>query len=325
MTRPLPIRPWAVAVSAAPRGAMRLGVLALAALASAAPPAARAQQHEHAGHAASPAAPAGSNRITMEQLHAAGGVPPGWRFSLPAGDPAAGRKAFVDFKCFACHAVKGERFPLEPGQVASAGPELSGMGSLHPTEYLVESIVNPNAVLVDGPGFIGGDGRSIMPTFPQMTLTQLADLVAYLKSRPGDAAHEAERPREQTAGGYRVRLAFVPAAASAEHAGHEHQHPAASAPPSGKGRLVAFVLDSASGQAIPYAPVTARLESPGKPARTVKLSPAIGAEGFHYGAELTLPGTTRKIAITVGPPALLSTAGAPAQLRHSQTVVFDWK
>ena len=101
------------------------------------------------------------------------------------------------------------------------------MGRHHPTEYLVESLVNPSAVLIEGPGYVGGDGRSIMPATPAMTLAQLIDLVAYLKSQGGDAGHAHDQPREQTAGGYRVRLAFLPAAADGHGDHAEHQHGAA--------------------------------------------------------------------------------------------------
>src|SRR4030095_16658748 len=91
----------------------------------------------HAGHGAAPPAPGApatpGTRITMDALHAAGGVPPGWRFTLPAGDPAAGRQVYVDFKCYACHAIKGEQFPLKPGETATAGPDLTGMERPHPT------------------------------------------------------------------------------------------------------------------------------------------------------------------------------------------------
>ena len=99
-------------------------------------PPAHAQGHgDHCQAPAAPAAPA-SRRVTMEALHAAGGVPPGWRFTVPPGDAVAGRQAFVDLECYACHAIKGEQFPLKPGETASAGPELSGMGGHHPAEYL---------------------------------------------------------------------------------------------------------------------------------------------------------------------------------------------
>ena len=119
--------------------------------------------------------------ITMEALHRAGGVPAGWKFTPPPGDPARGRQAFVDFGCFSCHPVQSEHFADRPDE-QRPGPDLTGMGSHHPTEYFAESILNPDAVLVDGPGYLGSDGRSIMPSYPDMTLAQLADLVAYLKS-----------------------------------------------------------------------------------------------------------------------------------------------
>ena len=46
---------------------------------------------QHAGHGAStPVSPA-LRRITMEELHRSGGVPRGWQFTLPPGDPAKGR------------------------------------------------------------------------------------------------------------------------------------------------------------------------------------------------------------------------------------------
>src|SRR5207237_4088291 len=37
-----------------------------------------------------------SVRITMDALHRAGGVPPGWRLTPPAGDVASGRRLVAD-------------------------------------------------------------------------------------------------------------------------------------------------------------------------------------------------------------------------------------
>jgi hypothetical protein len=126
----------------------------------------------------------------MAALHQAGGVPPGWKFTAPAGNVTAGRADFVSFGCYTCHDVQGEGFPTMAVGEKRPGPDLSGMGSHHPSDYFAESILNPNAVLVDGPGYIGPDGRSVMPSYPDMTLAQLADLVAYLGSLTsgGDAA-----------------------------------------------------------------------------------------------------------------------------------------
>jgi mono/diheme cytochrome c family protein len=119
-------------------------------------------------------------RLSMNELHQQGGVPLGWQLTLPPGDPAAGRQAFVDFGCQSCHRVAGEAFSEAAGD--QQGPELSGMGSHHPATYFAEAILNPDAVLIDAPGYVGDDGHSIMPTYPEMTVSQLSDIVAYLGS-----------------------------------------------------------------------------------------------------------------------------------------------
>jgi hypothetical protein len=138
-------------------------------------------------------------RISMDELHRAGGVPPRWRFTPAPGDPVAGRHAFLQLGCHTCHVVR------EPGgPVATAdgvGPELTGMGSHHPPEYFVEAIVNPDAVLVDAPGYVGPDGRSVMPAYPDMTLGQLADVVAYLSSLKSDDPHAHHAHHQHAAPG----------------------------------------------------------------------------------------------------------------------------
>ncbi|GIW43092.1 MAG: hypothetical protein KatS3mg077_0374 [Candidatus Binatia bacterium] len=121
-------------------------------------------------------------RVSMEELHASGGVPPGWKFSPPPGDREAGRKAFADLGCYKCHRIAGESFPAHGDGGKYAGPDLTGMGSHHPPGYFAEAIVNPNAVLVEGPGYLDENGASRMPMYPDMTLQQLADLVEYLAS-----------------------------------------------------------------------------------------------------------------------------------------------
>lgn len=133
----------------------------------------------------------GPVRISSEELHQHGGVPPGWRFTFPEGDPRAGLAVFVKLECYQCHTIQGEQFPQSPTQPgALAGPELTGMGSHHPAEYFAESILNPNAVIVTEPGYTGADGFSIMPDFREsLTVPELIDLVAYLKSLQGEPSH----------------------------------------------------------------------------------------------------------------------------------------
>jgi cytochrome c553 len=149
-------------------------------------------QHQHEGHPTATPAPAGTSptRISMEQLHQAGGVPPGWKFAWPDGDAAKGRAVFARLECYQCHEVKGESFPAVSADPKRHGPPLAGMGSHHPAEYFAESIINPNAVIVTGPGFTGPDGLSIMPDYrDSLTLAETIDLVAYLRSLRGDEGH----------------------------------------------------------------------------------------------------------------------------------------
>lgn len=243
-------------------------LLALAAVALGALAAldARAQ---HAGHGAVPGADA-PRKYTMEEIHRSGGVPRGWRFTFPAGDPETGREVFRAMKCYTCHTIKGENFPPPGADEKTAGPELTGMGGRHPLEYLAESILFPDAVLVDGPGFIGPDGRSIMPTYEDsLSVIQLIDLVAFLKSLTDAGQGHGAAPLEKTAGDYTVRLDYRTAGdAQGGHAGHGAQ-PA-------RGHLMAFVADRETREAVPHLPVTATVRIAGKPARIVKLAPTIG-------------------------------------------------
>jgi L-cysteine S-thiosulfotransferase len=136
-------------------------------------------------------------RTTMEALHKQGGVPKGWKFLVSPGDPAKGREVFVTMECFACHEVKGEDFPKTSKRSHEPGPELTGMGSHHPAEYFAESIMNPNRVIVQGPGYTGSDGLSKMPDYNDvMTVGQLVDVVAYLKSLKGGMSDGAGKPMD---------------------------------------------------------------------------------------------------------------------------------
>ena len=121
----------------------------------------------------------GPYRLTMEQLHSEGGIPRGWMFRPAEGDAGRGWDVFVKLECFTCHAVRGESFPPP----SRPGPDLTGMARHHPAGYLAESVINPNAVIVQEPGYTGPDGLSIMPDYrDRLTLAELDDLVAYLTS-----------------------------------------------------------------------------------------------------------------------------------------------
>jgi len=278
---------------------------------------------QRAGHGTTPAsAPAAKPPapISMEELHRSGGVPRGWKFTLPPGDPKTGRELFAKLECNKCHEVKPD-FP-KTGGAGDVGPELTGMGAHHPAEYFAQSIVDPNAVILAGPGFVGPDGRSIMPDYrDSLTFAELVDLVAYIKSLGGDEHdhhhHEANAPQEQTAGPYRVRVEYKEPGAG----GHGHGTATAKA----TGHLMVFVADATSGEPVPYLPVTAVIRGEESASRTVRLSPMIGASGFHYGADVTLPDDTTKVTLTLGAASLKTMGAAAARFRKPVTLSFDWE
>lgn len=286
-----------------------------------------------------PPPPAGSRRVTMDELHRGGGVPRGWKFTLPpGGDAARGKQLFADLECFKCHRIDGAGFP-PPGGDGKVGPPLTGAGREHPAEYFAESILSPNAIVVDGPGFIGPDGRSIMPSFADaLSVTQVLDLVAFLKTQDtGHGDHEDHAiSHERDAGPYRVRIVFHSAGSGAAHAGHaphgaghagHGQHGAAAAAgnsASVAGHVMVFVSDTLTGEAVPYLPVTAVVHAQGTAARTVKLAPMLGPDGFHYGADVTLPGTTRRVVVSVGTPTIRTTGEERDRYAKPQRVTFDW-
>ncbi len=135
----------------------------------------------------------GPVRITDEELHRHGGTPPGWKFTVPDGDPKAGRALFIKLECYSCHQVEGEKFPGSATE-RQTGPDLTGIGPEHPAEYLAEAILNPHAVIITEPGYTGQDGLSTMPSYADLlTLQEWIDLVAYLRSLTGGNADPGER------------------------------------------------------------------------------------------------------------------------------------
>jgi sulfur-oxidizing protein SoxX len=104
-------------------------------------------------------------------------------FRLPDGDAAAGRQAFVDLRCYACHEVAGVVVEhLEP----IAQVELGGKTTYVKTYgELVTSIINPSHKIAPPYRESGvPEGQSLM-TYAYlneaMTVQQLVDLVAFLQ------------------------------------------------------------------------------------------------------------------------------------------------
>ena len=281
------------------------GALAVA-LAVAADPSADAQTHPgghvHSPQTSVPAQPAGPRRVSEHELHRHGGIPRGWTFSVPPGDAGRGRELFRELECYKCHEIKTEDFP-RPADGRYPGPELTGMGRIHPREYIAESILFPNAVIVDEPGATGPDGLSLMPSYADsLSLTQWVDLVAYLKGLTEGGEHPESHGTERvaTAGEYRVRLVYA--------AGH----------------LMAFVTERETGEPVPYLPVTVTVQASGARRRTITLRPMVGDEGFHYGTDVVLPRQTTRLTLGVGAAAVRRLDPAKARFSKPATAVFEW-
>ena len=298
-----------------------------------------APQAQHGGHQPSaPAAPPATDktepgaptprRVTMEELHRGGGVPRGWKFAVPPGDSARGRALFAELECYTCHAIKDAGFPPASGDAKNVGPDLTGMGGEHPAEYIAESILAPNNVIVDGPGFTGPDGLSIMPSFADSLLvTQWLDLVAYLKSLTagGDdphAGHEIER--EASAGHYRIRLVYV--GAHDAHRAGPGGAPAGPAPSArrGAGHLMAFITDRRLDEPVPYLPVTALVHAAGRRPQPVRLAPMLSDRGFHYGADVALPARTQKITLAIGATTMVVAGADALRFTRPVTAAVEW-
>ena len=110
---------------------------------------------------------------------AGGGETHSSKLVLPGGDPVAGRQAFMDLKCYACHRVAGDAAMAEPYS-SNLGPEIGPRQGAQTRESLVDSIISPSHVLPPGKE----DGPSPMADYRStMTVEQLIDVVAYIRGK----------------------------------------------------------------------------------------------------------------------------------------------
>ena len=270
-------------------------------------------------------------RVTEEEVHGNGGIPRGWKFSVPPGDAARGRELFADLECYKCHEIKTEKFPV-PEDGKYVGPELTGMGRIHPAEYIAESILFPNAVIEDEPGNTGPDGLSKMPSYADsLSVPQWLDLVAYLKGLTEGGEHPEGQgiERSATVGDYRIRVVYTGAGHEGHHehgagGGHAGHGPTARPATPTMGHLMVFVTERVTGEAVPYLPVSATVRRPGLAGRTIRLRPTIGDGGFHYGADVTLPAGVVKLTVVIGPAMLRVLPSTKTRFDAPVTATFDW-
>ena len=102
-----------------------------------------------------------------------------WSIAVEGGDPVAG--AFIaryhaGASCLRCHVIDGRG--------GDAGPSLDGLALRSDRASILQSIVDPQAVLVEGYG-----GASAMPNMrPVLSPREIRDLVAYLSTLDDSAA-----------------------------------------------------------------------------------------------------------------------------------------
>jgi hypothetical protein len=211
------------------------------------------------------------------------------------------------------------------------------MGRHHPVEYFAESILNPNAVIVTGPGYTDAEGLSIMPDYRDvMTVAEFVDLLAYLQSLKGGEAHDGEASHaghddhgvllDQVIGDYHIRVLYHEAKADRHGAGGDghHGHGTGTSKAKVKNHLMVFIVDKKSKEPVPYLPVLVEIVAPKQLARTLQLQPMMGSQGFHYGADARLPPHAARLTLSIGPTTMRVMPQAAGYYHTRQQVSLEW-
>jgi cytochrome c len=112
---------------------------------------------------------------------------------LPLGDPEAGKRAFVELSCVACHRVAGQPGLPEPVS-GSQGPSLGPLQALQSPSQIATSIVSPSHQIVEDLRVARDGDLSPMGDYTaSMTVRQLVDLIAFVRS----GSEPTERPAEE--------------------------------------------------------------------------------------------------------------------------------
>jgi cytochrome c2 len=112
-----------------------------------------------------------------------------FRFPIQNGDIAQGREAFVRLGCPQCHTVEGVALPEFTGTHYISMPLGGELVSAKTYANLVTSIINPNHVISDKylqqlpANERAQTHTSPMYMNPEMKVTELIDIVAFLNSR----------------------------------------------------------------------------------------------------------------------------------------------
>ncbi len=119
-------------------------------------------------------------------------------FTLPAGNAEHGEADFRQFRCYDCHRVEGVDLPPSE-DTEHVSVELGVVDQPRDYADLVVGIINPSHRLAKGytPSLVSQDGKSRMPVYNDvMTVTQLADLVAFLQAHSKVEAQQRTEYRD---------------------------------------------------------------------------------------------------------------------------------
>lgn len=105
------------------------------------------------------------------------------KLCLPEGDQISGREVFLSLRCNSCHLVSGDKDMAKP-DIHPNGPPLGLRQARYKPNFIADSIIFPSHAIMPGSkGKTAPGGFSRMGDFSDsITVRQLADLVAYLKS-----------------------------------------------------------------------------------------------------------------------------------------------
>jgi mono/diheme cytochrome c family protein len=115
-------------------------------------------------------------------------------FLLPDGNAARGRAAFRSLHCASCHRVAADLDLPKPVNETPA-PALS-FGSSTDNAVIAQSILSPSHTIAYGYGQGDPEDPQISPMIDltdEMTVRQMIDIVAYLKSDPAPAASKTSK------------------------------------------------------------------------------------------------------------------------------------
>ncbi len=104
--------------------------------------------------------------------------------ALPLGDPQAGREAFHALRCAACHAVAEDE--SSPPRIDAPAPVLGRVQARFEPGQIATAIVSPShEINPEARPAMEGDDSPMKEFSDVLTLRQLVDLVAYVRSLGG--------------------------------------------------------------------------------------------------------------------------------------------